>query len=74
MTADLNDLSTEELRRQAFDKAQSARDVGFFWDLAKHLRAAHAMASEDGSGGAVTGRDLEAMLGALAKAPSSPRT
>jgi hypothetical protein len=55
VTADLNDLSTEELRRQAFDKAQSAHDVGFFWDLAKHLRAAHAMAAEDGSGGAVTG-------------------
>lgn len=55
MTADLNDLSTEELRRRAFDKAQAAHDVGFFWDLAKHLRAAHAMAAEDGSGGAVTG-------------------
>jgi hypothetical protein len=55
VTADLNDLTTEELRRQAFDKAQAAHDVGFFWDLAKHLRAAHAMAAEDGSGGAVTG-------------------
>ena len=58
-TADLNDLTTEELRRRAFDKAQSARDVAFFWDLARHLRAAHALAAVDGSGGAVTGTIAE---------------
>lgn len=55
MTVDLNDLPTEELRRQAFDKAQVARDYGFFWDLAKHLRASSAIAAEDGSSGGVTG-------------------
>ena len=55
MTQDLDDLTTEELRRRAFDKAQAARDVGFFWDLTKHLRASRALAAEDGSGGGITG-------------------
>ena len=55
MTEDLNDLTTEELRRRAFDKAQSAHDVHFFWDLAKHLRGSHSLATEDGSGGGITG-------------------
>ncbi len=55
MTADLDQLSTEELRKQAFDKAQSAHDLGFFWDLAKHMRGARAIAGEDGSGGGITG-------------------
>lgn len=55
MTADLENLTTEELRRQAFDKAQEAHDVGFFWDLAKHLRASRALAGEDGSSGGITG-------------------
>ena len=55
MTQDLDDLTTEELRRRAFDKAQSAHDLGFFWDLTKHLRASRALAAEDGSGGGITG-------------------
>ncbi len=55
MTADLHQLSTEELRKQAFDKAQSSHDLGFFWDLAKHMRGARAIAGEDGSGGGITG-------------------
>jgi hypothetical protein len=55
VTADLENLTTEELRRQAFDKAQEAHDVGFFWDLAKHLRASRALAGEDGSSGGITG-------------------
>jgi hypothetical protein len=55
VTADLDKLTTEELRRQAFDKAQAAHDVGFFWDLAKHLRASRALAGEDGSSGGITG-------------------
>ena len=55
MTADLDQLTTEELRKQAFDKAQSAHDLGFFWDLAKHMRGARSIASEDGSGGGITG-------------------
>lgn len=55
MTQDLDELTTDELRRRAFDKAQAARDVGFFWDVVKHLRASRALAAEDGSGGGITG-------------------
>lgn len=53
--------TTEELRQQAFDKARTAHDVGFFWDVVKHLRSTHAFASEDGSGGGVTGSIADAV-------------
>ena len=53
MTDNLDDLTTEELRRRAFDKAQSDHDLHFFWDLTKHLRASRALAAE--SGGGITG-------------------
>ena len=56
---DLDALSTEELRRRAFDKAQNAHDLHFFWDLAKHLRASRAIAGEDGSAGGLTGSITE---------------
>ena len=56
---DLDDLTTEQLRVRAFDKAQAAHDVGFFWDLAKHLRASRALAGEDGSSGSLTGSITE---------------
>ena len=59
MNDNLDDLSTEDLRRRAFDKAQSAHDLHFFWDLTKHLRASHALAAEDGSGGGITGSLVE---------------
>jgi hypothetical protein len=59
VTDNFDDLSTEELRRRAFDKAQSAHDLHFFWDLTKHLRASHALAAEDGSGGGITGSLVE---------------
>ena len=55
MTDDLETLTTEQLRVRAFDKAQGAHDLGFFWDLAKHLRASRAIAGEDGSSGSLTG-------------------
>jgi hypothetical protein len=58
-TPDLDDLSTEDLRTRAFEKAQSAHDLHFFWDLAKHLRASRALAGEDGSSGALTGSITE---------------
>ena len=58
---DLDSLSTEELRARAFDKAERAHDVGFFWDVAKHLRSARAIAGEDGSSGAITGTIAEAV-------------
>lgn len=56
---DLETLTTEQLRQRAFDKAQHAHDVGFFWDLVKHLRASRALAGEDGSGGGLTGSITE---------------
>lgn len=58
---DLDSLSTEELRARAFAKAERAHDVGFFWDVATHLRGARAIAGEDGSAGAITGTIAEAV-------------
>ncbi len=52
---DLDELDTEQLRQRAFDKAREAHDRGFFWDLARHLRGARAIAAEDGSSGGITG-------------------
>lgn len=56
-----DDLDIDELRQQAFDKARAAHDVGFFWDVVKHLRASHALAQEDGSGGGITGSISDAV-------------
>jgi hypothetical protein len=53
--------TTEELRQLAFDKARDAHDVGFFWDVVKHLRASHSFAQEDGSGGGLTGSISDAV-------------
>ncbi len=55
----LDALTTEELRSRAFDKAKDEHDLGFFWDLIKHLRASRALAAEDGSGGGLTGSITE---------------
>ncbi|HUR13646.1 MAG TPA: hypothetical protein VM097_04045 [Mycobacteriales bacterium] len=54
-------LSTEDLRQKAFEKARAAHDVGFFWDVVKHLRASHSLAAEDGSGGGLTGSISDAV-------------
>ena len=54
-------LTTDELRQRAFEKARAAHDVGFFWDVVKHLRATHSLASEDGSSGGITGSIAEAV-------------
>jgi hypothetical protein len=62
VTADLDSLTTDELRARAFDKAEKAHDVRFFWDVATHLRSAHAIAGEDGSSGAITGSIAEAVV------------
>lgn len=59
MTADLDQLTTEELRRRAFDKAQAAHDMGFFWDLVRHMRGSRSIEGEDGSGGSITGTITE---------------
>ncbi|GIG02531.1 hypothetical protein [Catellatospora citrea] len=34
---ELDALPTEELRERAFTKAREKLDIGFFWDLFKHL-------------------------------------
>jgi len=58
---DPDSLTTDELRHQAFEKARAAHDVGFFWDVVKHLRASSSLAAEDGSSGGITGSIAEAV-------------
>lgn len=58
---ELDALPTEELRRRAFDLAEDRRDVGFFWDILKHLRPTADVAAEDGSSGNITGGIAEAV-------------
>ena len=58
---DYDALSTDDLRQKAFEKAREAHDVGFFWDLVKHLRSARSFAAEDGSGGGLTGSISDAV-------------
>ena len=43
----LESLTTEELRAKAFDVAEHRLDVGFFWDVLKHLPASQELASND---------------------------
>lgn len=45
--AELEALTTEELRRKAFSAAEHRLDVGFFWDLLKHLPASAEVARDD---------------------------
>ena len=58
---ELEQLSTEELRQRAFDRAEGRRDVGFFWDLVRHLPPAETVAAEDASAGHITGGIAEAL-------------
>jgi hypothetical protein len=60
----LDDLSTEELRHRAFAKAEDHRDVGFFWDLIKHLPGGESISSDDGSLGGLS----EGLSGAISLA------
>ena len=57
--AQLDALTTEELRQRAFARAEHKHDVGFFWDVVKHLPESGALASEDGSLGNITGSIVE---------------
>lgn len=57
--AQLDALSTDELRHRAFEVAEQRRDVGFFWDLVRHLPASADVATEDGSAGNITGSIAE---------------
>jgi hypothetical protein len=62
--AELDALSTEELRQRAFDRAEQQRDVAFFWDLLRHLPPTESFAAEDGSAGNITGGVAEAVQAA----------
>ncbi|BEP14325.1 hypothetical protein acdb102_26360 [Acidothermaceae bacterium B102] len=62
--AELDALTTEELRQQAFTLAEHKHDVGFFWDVIKHLPESGALASEDGSMGNITGSLIETIQAA----------
>ena len=46
--AELDPLSTEELRERAFDRARDRHDLRFFWSLFEHLPV-----SEDGTDGSL---------------------
>jgi hypothetical protein len=48
---ELSDLTTEELRDRAFAVARHRADIGFFWDLIRHLPHADDAESVDGSTG-----------------------
>jgi hypothetical protein len=47
----LESLPTGELRERAFARAERHHDVGFFWDLLKHLPSSESFGSDDGSAG-----------------------
>jgi len=47
--AELDVLSTEELRERAFAKARARRDAGFFWSVFKHLPDADEASALDGA-------------------------
>lgn len=49
---DLDALPFDELRSRAFHRAERHLDVGFFWDLVKHLPSAGDLSGDDGSAGA----------------------
>ncbi|GAA0378621.1 MULTISPECIES: hypothetical protein [Micromonospora] len=46
---ELDALSTEELREQAFTVARERRDVKFFWSVLRHLPNADEAAALDGA-------------------------
>jgi hypothetical protein len=47
--AELDALSTEELRERAFALARERHDVGFFWSVLRHLPHADDTEELDGS-------------------------
>jgi hypothetical protein len=49
MTTELDDLSTEDLRKRAFARATEHRDMSFFWSLIRHLPHADDAADLDAS-------------------------
>ena len=55
----LEDLPYEELRERAFAIADHHHDIGFFYDLIRHLPAAAAVADEGGSVGDMSATFVE---------------
>lgn len=53
--AELEALSTDELHDKAFRVAERRLDVGFFWDLLKHLPASGEVARDDSFTSAAAG-------------------
>ena len=51
LRADLDLLSTDELRSRAVSLAERRRDLKFFWELAKHQPASSDAATDDGFSG-----------------------
>jgi hypothetical protein len=51
--AELDALSTEELRERAFHQARERHDIGFFVNIIRHLPHADDAESVDGSLGSV---------------------
>jgi hypothetical protein len=51
--AELDGLTTEELRHHAFAQAMKRRDVSFFWSIFRHLPHAEDAETLDASIGAV---------------------
>jgi len=47
--AELDALTTEELRERAFARARERRDIGFFWSVIKHLPDSDEAAELDGA-------------------------
>lgn len=47
--AELDALSTEELRERAFATARERHDLGFFWSVFKHLSDSDEAATLDGA-------------------------
>ncbi len=60
--AELDALTTEELRQQAFQLARAHRDGRFFWELFRHLPHADEAERMDGSTGAF-GASIEDAIG-----------
>jgi hypothetical protein len=63
---ELDGLSTQELRERAFAAAEHRHDIGFFWDLTKHLRSAEEFGSDDGSAGGL-GESISGVVGMVSE-------
>lgn len=55
-------MSTEELRRLAFERAEERHDLRFFWQLLGRLPSAVDASTEDGSSGSI-GQTLADVVG-----------